>query len=204
LVPVAFGVENLDEDIRPFESGADQIEHVGFLPGVELEHSVGERWTLRTRAQAGYAKELEGEKQGAVLAAAGLRGRVTFADAPGSPSLISGVLWTGFDSRDGERDAMLRLTAGLEFDIRAASWRFRDSPMHWRPHVLKDWYYRPPPALTYGDEDAARLDDEWQFGVAAARADGFKVLFLKFDAVGVAYRFSGRGEGLRFYLNSVF
>jgi len=204
LLPAAVGVENTDDDIRPFEQGSPNVEHAGFLPGVELEHYLGERWTLRTRAQVGYAEELEGTEQSARLAAVGLRGRVAFDDAPGRPALISGFLWTGFDSSAGERDSLLRLTAGVELDIRAAHWRFRDSPMRWRPHVLKDWYYRPPPALTYGDGDAELLEDEWQLGVAAAREERFKILFFEFDAVGVAYRFSEHGNGLRFYLNSVF
>ena len=76
--------------------------------------------------------------------------------------------------------------------------------MRWRPHVLKDWYYRPPPALSYGDDDAEQVDDEWQLGLAAAREDGFKILFFRFEAVGIAYRFSDYSNGLRFYLNSVF
>jgi hypothetical protein len=203
-LPVAFGVQNLDDDALPLDRGNDGIEHVGFLPGIELEHLVGERWTLRTLAQLGYAKELEGTQQSARLAAMGLRSRVEFDDAWGNPSLINGVLWTGFDSSAGERQSLLRVTAGVELDIRAAHWRVRGSPMSWRPHVLKDWYFRPPPALAAGDDDAELLDGEWQLGVAAARNDGFKILIFKFDAVGIAYRFSDRGGGIRFYLNSVF
>jgi len=203
-LPVAFGVQNLDDDALPLDRGNDGIEHAGFLPGVELEHLVGERWTLRTRAQVGYAKELEGTELTARLAAVGLRSRVQFDDAPGNPALINGILWTGFDSSAGERSALLRVTAGVELDIRAARWRVRDSAMSWRPHVLKDWYYRPPAALTAGGDDAELLEGEWQLGVAAARNDGFKILIFEFDAVGIAYRFSDNSGGIRFYLNSVF
>jgi hypothetical protein len=204
LLPVAFGVQNLDDDALPLDRGNDGIEHVGFLPGVELEHVVGERVTLRSRAQLGYAKELQGTEQSARLAAFGVRSRVAFDAAPGSPSLISGILWTGFDPSAGERSSLLRLTAGVEFDIRAARWRVRDSPMRWRPHLLKDWYDRPPPSLRFGGDDAELLGGEWQLGVAAARDDGFEILGLKFDAVGIAYRFSDHSNGIRFYLNSVF
>jgi hypothetical protein len=204
LLPVAFGLQNLDDDMLPVDRPSDEIEHAAFLPGVELEHHAGERWTLRTRAQLGRAKELEGTEQSADLTAVGLRARVAFDGAPGNPSLITGVLWTGFDSSAGVRRSLLRFSAGVELDIRATHWRVRDSPMRWRPHLLKDWYYRPPPALAYGGDDVQLLDDEWQLGVAAAREDGFKILFVKFDAVGVAYRFADHGDGLRFYLNSVF
>jgi hypothetical protein len=204
LLPVVVGLQNLDDDALPVDRPSDRIEHAGFLPGVELEQRVGERWTLRTRAQIGRAEELEGAEQSARLAAVGLRSRGEFLGAPGNPALITGLLWTGFDAGAGERRSLLRVTAGVELDIRAARWRVRDSPMHWRPHLLGDWYYRPPPALAFRDDDVERLDDEWQLGVAAAREGGFKIWFLKFDAVGVAYRFSDHSNGLRLYLNSVF
>ncbi|HEX7237356.1 MAG TPA: hypothetical protein VF405_10380 [Gammaproteobacteria bacterium] len=204
LLPVAFGVQNLDDDALPLDRGNDGIEHVGFLPGAELEHLVGERWTLRTRAQLGHAEELEGTNQSARLAAVGLRSRARFDGAPGSPALVNGVLWTGFDSSAGARRSLLRLTTGVELDIRAARWRVRDSAMRWRPHVLKDWYYRPPPSLAFGDDGAELLDGEWQVGVAAARDGGFEVLGFAFEAVGIAYRFSDHSGGIRFYLNSVF
>jgi hypothetical protein len=204
VFPVAFGVQNLDDDALPLDRGNDGIEHAGFLPGVELEHLVGERWTLRTRAQLGYAKELEGTKQSARLAAFGLRSRVAFDDAPGKPALINGILWTGFDSSSGLRSSLVRYTAGVELDIRAARWRVRDSPMHWRPHVLKDWYDRPPAALAFGADDAELLRGEWQLGVAAARENGFEILGFELEAVGIAYRFSDHSRGVRFYLNSVF
>jgi hypothetical protein len=204
LLPVAIGVEDRDGDFRPLDRGADNLQHAAFMPGIEMEHRPGERWTLRTRAQLGYGEEHAGTEQSARLAAVGLRGRIAFDDAPGKPALIGGVLWTGFDPSAGERRSLLRFTLGTELDIRAARWRVRDSPMRWRPHVLKDWFHRPPPALAFGDDDFAQLEDEWQLGVAAAREDEFKILFFKFDAVGVAYRFSEHSEGLRFYVNSVF
>jgi hypothetical protein len=205
LLPFAFGVENTDDDLRPSERGGDhRLEHLGFLPGVELEHEVGQRWTLRSRAQLGYAKERGGTEQTARLAAVGLRSRVVFDDAPGRPALINGVLWSAFDSSAEEKSSVLRLTAGVEFDVRAARWEVRDSPMRWRPHVLKDWYVRPPSALRYGNDDAEPLDHEWQLGVAAAREGGFKILPIRFDAVGVALRFSDNDDGLRLYFNSVF
>jgi hypothetical protein len=70
--------------------------------------------------------------------------------------------------------------------------------------VLKDWYFHPPPALAYGNDDAELPGGEWQLGVAAAREGGFKILSLRFEAVGVAFRFSDHDDGLRLYFNSVF
>ena len=204
LLPVAVGVQNLDDDLLPPDRATDRVEHAAFMPGVELEQLFGKRWTMRTRAQLGYAEALEGIEQSAVVGAVGVRGSVAFAEAAGRPAVIAGVLWTGFDPDLGERRSLLRATVGIEFDVRAARWRVRDSPMRWRPHVLKDWYYRPPPALAFGDADVERLDEEWQVGIAAAREERFRILFFEFDAVGVAYRFSEHSNGIRLYLNSAF
>lgn len=203
LLPIAVGEQALEDEDIPAGREDRRVEHASFLPGVELEFAPGERWILRTRAQIGAAKDFETDGQSAALATVGVRSRVTFREAAGRPSLINGVLWAGFDPDDGERRSLVRFTTGVEFEVPAARWRVRDGSMSFRPHVLWDGYYRPsarsPAAGRY-----AQVDSEWQLGVAAQRDDGFKLLFLRFDAVGVAYRFSEHSAGLRIYLNSAF
>src|SRR5690606_28808281 len=78
LLPAAIGVESLDDDFRPLDRGADNLQHAAFMPGVELEHRAGERWTLRTRVQLGYGEEHAAVERSARLAAVGLRARVAF------------------------------------------------------------------------------------------------------------------------------
>lgn len=203
LLPVAVGRQALDDDDRPQDREDRRVEHASFLPGVELEFAPGERWTLRTRAQVGAAKDYETDGQSAALAAVGVRSRVTFTETAGRPSLINGLLWASFDPDDGERRSLVRVTTGVEFEVPAARWRVRDGTMSFRPHVLWDGYYRPS-AQTPVEGRYAQVDSEWQLGVAAQRDEGFKLLFFRFDAVGVAYRFSEHSAGLRLYLNSVF
>lgn len=204
LLPVTIGIQNLDDDDLPPERPADRVEQLGFMPGAELEFAPGERWTVRTHAQLGWGKELESAKRGARLGAVGVRSRLRWDDAPGRPALINGLLWAGFDPDDGERRSLLRLTAALEFDLRVPRWEFRDQPMHLLPHVLAERFYRPPPALAFGDDEAEHLESEWQIGVAAGREQGFSLFGLQFENVGIAYRFSAHSDGIRFYLNSVF
>lgn len=204
LLPVAIGRRISDDELPEVESSSPAIDVAAFLPGVELEQRVGERWTLRTRAQLGRAEEREGTEQSARIATLGFRSRVDLESVPGNPALLAGFLWTGFDPSEGEKRSLLRVSAGVEFDIPAARWEVRDSPMSWRPHVLKDWYYRPAPTLGFGDDDVERRAEEWQLGIAAAREEGFKILRWNIEAVGIAYRFSDHSSGWRVYLNSVF
>jgi hypothetical protein len=179
-----------------------RIDQASFLPGVELEFAPGDRWTVRTRAQIGESREYASNDV-ATLGAVGVRSRFTFENAALRPSLIGGLLWAGFEPDDGVTRSLVRLTAGVEIDVAAAQWQVRGHPMGFRPHLLWDGYYRPS-ALTSAAEDYARVDSEWQLGVAAYREPGFKLWFLRFDGVGVAFRVSEHSSGLRLYVNSVF
>jgi hypothetical protein len=225
LLPVAVGL-NETGGVTSEEDDDSEIKLATFLPGIELELTMGERWRLRTSARLGAGREFnaaDGTRESVRLAAFGVRSRFVFAALPGQPALINGLLWAGFDAKDrieagtdglngttatavdGERASLLRLTNALEFHVPTPRWEFRERPMHLRPHVLSDRYYRPPSGLSLGDADEPPpLKREWQVGVAAGREDGFKILFLEFDSVGIAYRFSEHNDGLRFYLNSVF
>jgi hypothetical protein len=203
LLPVTVGTQALADDDLPAGRDERRVEQASFLPGVELEFAPGERWTLRTRAQLGASRETAGDEPSSRIAAVGVRSRYTFADAKLAPALIGGLLSTSFDPDTGERRSLVRATVGLELAIPAAAWQVRGQPMTWSPHLLWDGYYRPS-ALSAAGSDYTRVDSEWQIGVAARRDTGFKFLFVRFDAVGVAYRFSEHSEGLRIYLNSVF
>ena len=203
LLPFTLGVQDFDDEDLPPGRPSDELEHAGFLPGVELEFP-GERFTGRVRGQVGWGTELEGREEAARMAAFGLRTRLAWPDAAGSPALINGLLWAGFDRDSGERRSLLRFTQALEFDVAVPRWQFREQTMHLKPHVLADWYYRPPEWLAFGDEGFGHVETEWQIGLLARRELGFRIFRFEFEGVGVAYRFSEHSEGLRFFLNSVF
>lgn len=203
LLPFSVGVQNLSEEELPAGRPDDEIEHAAIVPGLEFEFP-GERFAVRVRGQAGWGKELEGNEMAARLYALGIRSRFGWPDVIGSPTLISGLLWAGFDPDEGEARSLLQWTQGLEFDVPVPRWEFNNGTMHLMPHVLGHWYYRPPPELAFGDDDFDHVEAEWQLGLAARRAGGFKIWFVEFEAVGIAYRFSEHRAGIRFFLNSIF
>ena len=203
LLPVATGLQNLDEVDLPPDRPRDRVEYAAFMPGVELEFP-GERFTLRVRGQAGWGTELEGVESSAWLYGIGVRSRFAWPDAPGRPALINGLLWAGFDPEVGPRESLLRLSQGIEFDVSVPRWQFKEGTMHLKPHVLADWYYRPPAEIAFGDDDFDHTATEWQIGLVARREGRFKLLRFRFEGVGVAYRFSKHSEGIRIFLNSIF
>jgi hypothetical protein len=205
LLPITAGIEDRGVDPIPLDRLSGPLEQAAIAPGVALEWPAGKLWTLRTSANLGYGEERRGSPRTARIGIAEVRSRVRWADAPGRPALINALLWTGFDGNDGTRGSLLRFENALEFDIPVARWQFRGQSMRFLPHVLNDRYSTPPPALALGpDGDLRPVESEWQVGLAAGREGGFKILFFRFDSVGVAYRFSGHSDGLRVYLNGVF
>lgn len=203
VLPIAVGVQNLDDVDLPPDRPSDEVEYAAIMPGVELEFP-GERVTLRVRAQAGWGTELESVEASARFYAVGIRSRFAWPDAPGQPALINGLLWAGLVPEEERRQSLLRLSQGIEFDIPVRRWQFRGLTMHLKPHVLADWYYRPPSEIAFGEEHFDHTATEWQVGLAARREGRFKLLWFKFEAVGVGYRFSQQSEGIRFFLNSIF
>ncbi|HET8699569.1 MAG TPA: hypothetical protein VFO94_18940, partial [Gammaproteobacteria bacterium] len=206
VLPVTAALLDTPDEQLPPGRSTDHVEAYSFLPGVELEFAPTERFTLRTNAQAGWGKELEGDERSARLAALGVRGRLKFGDAPGRPALIGGALWAGVDPSEAQRQALLRLTAALEFDVGVPRWQVRGHSMRLLPHVLVDDYRRVSSAASFanggGDggagsgaddgEGAAAGDaasagtvprdrgSETQIGVAAGRDEPFKIWFFKF------------------------
>ena len=230
LLPVALGLYDVGTTADDVDRD-DELKLATFLPGVAVELMPGKRLRVRPSVQIGAGRELnaDGRRDSVRLAAFGVRTRVEFASLPGRPALINGLLWAGFEAKerfpadddgagdvpgadgesaaviDGERGSLLRFTTGFEFHVPTPRWRFHEQPMYLQPHVLAERYYRPPGGLSLGDADEPpQLEREWQIGVAAGRETGFKILFLRFDSVGIAYRYSGHHDGLRFFLNSVF
>jgi hypothetical protein len=208
VLPFAVGLHDTPADPLALDQPNDRIEQYAFMPGVELEFAPGERFTLRTTMQGGWGSELEGAEQSAKLASFNVRSRVKFVDTLGRPALSAGLQWAGLDPSEGERRALMRFTTGLEFDISVPNWQVRGHSMRLLPHVLEDRFYRPPPALAFGetpdDGERSEIASERQVGLAIGRTEPFKILFIKFDAVGIAYRFSDQSKGIRLYLNSVF
>ncbi len=142
LLPVTVGQQKRGDGELSLDGPTERVKQAAFLPGIELEFAPAERWTLRTRAQAGRSwqldgAELEGVEPSARLAALGVRSRLMWSDAPGRPALINGLLWAGIDPSDSERDSLLRFTTALELDVGVPRWEFRGEPMRLRPHVLR-------------------------------------------------------------------
>jgi hypothetical protein len=204
LFPVTVGVERFDFDTLFGGGLPHRFEQVSFLPGVELEFPMTERWRLKGRAQAGWGTELGSGDERAVLYAFGLRSRYEFPEAAGHPAWISGLLWSGYNPSLGAPESLAKLSNGVEFDLTLERWRFRGERMHLAPHLLGDWYFNTADFFSFDDDVFRQLDWEWEVGLAAGRDEPFSIFGKAIDRFGFALRYSHDSAGIRFFLNSIF
>lgn len=204
LFPVTLGLQDFDFGEVSAGEIPERIAQVSFLPGVELELPRTERWTLKVRAQGGWGTEIGDARDSAVLYAAGIRSRLTWPDRNLQPAWISGLQWSGYKPELGERQAMARLTNGVEVDVPTPRWQFRDTTMHLVPHVLNDWYFKPVDFLSISDTTTQSLDTEWEIGVSARPSRPFSIFGFAFDRVGLGFRYSEDSRGIRLLFGSIF
>jgi hypothetical protein len=204
LLPVTVGVQNFELDELLAGGIPDRVEQVSFLPGVEIELPRNERWTLRLRAQLGWGTELAGDRESALIYAMGVRSRLLWPERKLRPAWISGLQWAGYHAQPGERQSLVRLTNGIELEVAVPRLKFRYDPMRLMPYVLNDRYVESIHFFSVADEGVHDLDAEWEVGVAAGRARPFSFFGVKFDRVGLGYRFSEESRGIRFVFGSIF
>lgn len=201
LFPLTFGVENFDLQHLP-----ERVDAVSFFPGIELVLPRTEKWTLKLTSQVGWGiREAESERETALLYGTGIRSRYVWPKARGRPALINGLYWSGFRAKKQKINALARFSSGLEFDVPVPRWKVKDETMHLMPHVLADWYFDPleiEPIINNSSNKNVFL--EWEIGLAAGRTERFSVFGVKFDRVGVAFRFSEYSRGIRLFFGSIF
>lgn len=203
LFPFTAGVAELALE-EALEGGElpRRLEQASFLPGVELEFPRTQRWTLRTRAQLGWGTHRGDGADDAFIYTAGVRSRYAWPGAAGRPALVNGLQWVGFNPERGDPESALRLTSGVEFAVSVHRWQFREQTMQLMPHVLVNRYLH-----TRGPHDARRsLGDitEWEVGLASGREEPFAIFGFEVGRLGLAFRYSEHGSGIRIVAGSIF
>ncbi|HBE93329.1 MAG TPA: hypothetical protein DDW55_12730, partial [Gammaproteobacteria bacterium] len=120
LLPVSVGFYNYDyDDILDLEL-PNNLGTISFLPGIEFERYVAERWRLKPFMQFGGGFEVDGDAS-ATIFSTGVRSLYQFKKAP-RLKLGNAFIYAGFDPSDNEREATSLLITGLNY-TQPVSWR---------------------------------------------------------------------------------
>lgn len=194
-VPVSIGSHEFDSldsigNIRPAS-----INAVSVVPGVEVEWPMSERWSLKALGFVGLGVETGSDAQAEIFRF-GFRSQLAFDLDDTRMFLVNRIGRIGYSADDGSSDAINLVSTGLDFGRPLENKRLGDDPLslHW--HVMyTDYVGSLGLDLSGLSLGSGSLSSEWELGVAFAKQNGpLRFWRLRFDRLGLAYRFSSDHE----------
>ena len=188
--PLTFGLHKLEE-VGDFID-IDNIGTASFNPGVEIEYPVSSRWHLRAYAHLGWGREY-GSSESAWIYDAGLKSRYSFQNGKLDWGIVNEVFLSGYDAKNTGDDKFTGMLAGLDFSYPIGWGSGSGSALKLDWDIAYRWFENNPlfPRTT---AEPISIEDNWEIGVAIARQDGpIKVWFMKFEHMGLVYRFNSDG-----------
>jgi hypothetical protein len=211
--PIAIGAHDfsglgaLDAHDALDELSLDNVSTISVMPGVDIEIPVSQRWSLKALAFAGYGT-VTGNAESATIFRLGLRSRLGFDLGASHLSLVNGVGRFGFDPSLGPSSAINLVMSGVDVTRPLQHLGLGGEPAAINWHLLYTRYTDTIGLdLITQQLDPVVVDAEWELGFSFSKQTGRLALKrIKFDRVGLAYRFSGDGKltGVGIVVKSLF
>jgi hypothetical protein len=207
-VPIGIGAHDFAADDLGGTFRLGNVGTVSAVPGVEIEFPVTSRWSLKPIAYAGWGTETHGDAS-AWIYWTGIKSRLRFHAASFDWSLVNGLTYVGYSSDASERGSVLPLLTGLEFQTPLNGKTIAEHPVHLHWHIAYTKYLNEVEFLSAGGTSphTVEVGDEWEIGVAFGTGDEpLRLWRLRWDRVGIAYRFSNDGNftGIGLVFHSLF
>jgi hypothetical protein len=203
--PVTVGLDNFSVDDIPGTITPSNLASVSVTPGIDITVPITERWLLRPHMAIGWGSALDGSDS-AWTYWAGLKSRYSFQNGDLNWALINAITYVGNTPTKGSSDDFWPLMAGLEFDYPLGKRQMDNEQLYLSWHGTYT-SFEGDLDQTVGDGSVDPITDQWQFGLSIRKKkEPIKIWFMKFDRLGLAYRFSSSGDlkGISFVFRSVF
>lgn len=177
------------------------LDTASFVPGVELSHLAPRDWTLSLRGQVGIAKERTSTADALTWALGSSAGR-SIDQGPWRLHFQTALIYAETHFRDIGKDAMLRLSTGLEARS-GLHFAIRGHALGVGPYLLNEWYLqRPAPPLA---PDAGRVAAvQWEAGVTFGSMEPLYLWKIPIPRLGIGFRFGDSLAALRLVFGSPF
>ena len=189
--PLTFGLHKLEEinDIIDF----DNIGSASFNPGVEIEFPVSDRWRLRAYGHLGWGTVVN-SNENAWIYDTGLKSRYGFKNGNLDWAIVNELFFAGYDANNSNSDSLTGMMAGLDFSYPVTFGSATRDTLKLNWDISYRWYENDP-SFPRTASVPVLIEDEWELAVAIARRDGpIKIWFLKFEHMGLSYRFNTNGS----------
>jgi hypothetical protein len=195
LLPVLLGFYDYDNDGVLQGSTPGDAATLSFVPGVELEYVMNDRWRLKPYGQIGFGRDLE-NSENALIYMAGVNSHYRFpASGEWQFALGNTVTYAGFDPDNDGTQSLGILGAGIDV---ISPWKFRMFGKETKlASSLIYYFYTDNPAFEQGDDRSKNVDGEIEWSLALDFAEPRKLMGIEFDRIGLGFRYGGNVRGIR-------
>ena len=185
LLPVTVGITNFEDFEDLPDLTVDDISTLSFVPGVELEFALSERFSVKPFAQAGVGLEFQ-DKDTTFVWGAGVRSRYTKTLGKSDWILGGELMAAGNVPGSGvESSSIVRAGFGVEHVYPLAwEWNGRRTTLH----TQLIGYHYPNEATFDAPASDISIDNTIQLGMAIGIDPAFKFLGISVRQVGVGYK----------------
>lgn len=195
LLPVLAGFYDYDFDSAFKADTPGDAATLSFVPGLEFEYIMNERWRLKPYGQFGLGRDLD-NNENSLIYMAGVnshyrlprQGKWQFA-------LGNTMAYTGFNPDDGGTQSLGILGAGIDTIF---PWRFnllgKDNSI---ANSLIYYYYLDNPSFEQGDDRQKNVTGEFEWSLALNFEKPRKLMGIEFDRLGLGFRYGDNIRGVR-------
>lgn len=195
LLPAITGFYDYDYD-NVLKSGAPgDAATLGFVPGLEFEYAMNERWRLKPFGQIGVGRDLK-NNENALIYVAGINSHYQLPDlGKWRFALGNTVTYTGFDPDDGDAQSMGIVGAGVDIIYR---WGLQllKKPTNLANSLIYYWYLDNP-GFKQGDDRSKSVNGEFEWSLALDFTKPYDVMGIEIDRIGVGFRYGNNIKGIR-------
>lgn len=203
--PITLGLDRFDLEDIPGTIDTENLASLSFTPGIHITIPINERWLLRPYATVGWGKVLN-ESGYSWTYWGGIKSRYAFQKGKLEWALVNAASYVGYTPSEGRSDGLWPLMAALEFDYPVGNKQETDEQLVLSWHGMYTTF-QDDLEIVLTDNSIEPITDEWEFGLSLhKRNKRIKILFVSFDRLGLAYRFSSSGDfkGISVVFRSVF
>ena len=166
-----------------------------FVPGLELEYIMNERWRLKPYGQAGFGRDLQ-NRENALIYVGGLKSRYSIPhEGTWRFALGNSAVYTGYDPDDGASQSTAILGIGVDTVFPWGVSLFgKETSL---ANYLIYYWYLDNPSFEQGDDRAESVTGEIEWGLALGFEHPPKLLGYEFDRIGLGFRYGGDIKGIR-------
>lgn len=204
-VPFTVGFEQF-----PLDDIGDSLDPANFAslsvtPAVNVTVPLSDKWTLRPFVALGWGTLLNGSGS-AWTWWTGVRSRYRSSIGALGWSWLYSVAVVGYSPSEGPSSNFWPVMTGFEFDYPAGAYELQGEQLYVNWHAAYTYFADEMELVRVGLEDD-EIRDQWEIGIGINKEQTpIAVWRLRFDRLGIAYRFSTDGElqGIGLVFSSLF